>query len=95
MCGIAGTFELVPGAAPDEQLVAAMTDALAHRGPDDAGVLVDAPACLGNRRLAGEVAAHADADARQLDPVGARLSEEVVGDASGHGQVEQLPAVEA
>jgi asparagine synthase (glutamine-hydrolysing) len=52
MCGIAGTFELEPGSAPDETLVGRMTDALAHRGPDDAGLLVDAPVLLGNRRLA-------------------------------------------
>jgi len=29
-----------------------MTDLLAHRGPDDAGLLVDPPAVLGHRRLA-------------------------------------------
>jgi asparagine synthase (glutamine-hydrolysing) len=52
MCGIAGTFELEPGAVPDEALVERMTDALAHRGPDDAGLLIDAPVALGNRRLA-------------------------------------------
>src|SRR5512132_2999360 len=52
MCGIAGTFELEPGSVPDETLVGRMTDALAHRGPDDAGLLVDAPVLLGNRRLA-------------------------------------------
>jgi asparagine synthase (glutamine-hydrolysing) len=52
MCGIAGTFELEAGASPDETLVGRMTDALAHRGPDDAGLLVDGPIALGNRRLA-------------------------------------------
>ena len=52
MCGIAGTFELEPGALPDETLVGRMTDAVAHRGPDDAGLLVDSPVVLGNRRLA-------------------------------------------
>jgi asparagine synthase (glutamine-hydrolysing) len=52
MCGIAGTFELEPGSVPDETLVGRMTDALAHRGPDDAGLFVDAPVVLGNRRLA-------------------------------------------
>src|SRR5215470_17614672 len=50
---------------------------------------------LGDGRVAGEVAAHADAHARQLDPVGPRLAEEVVRDAAGDGQVEQLAAVEA
>jgi asparagine synthase (glutamine-hydrolysing) len=52
MCGIAGTFELEPGSVPNEALAGRMTDALAHRGPDDAGLLVDAPVVLGNRRLA-------------------------------------------
>jgi asparagine synthase (glutamine-hydrolysing) len=52
MCGIAGTFELDGESFPDEALVGRMTDALAHRGPDDAGLLVDAPVALGNRRLA-------------------------------------------
>ena len=52
MCGIAGTFELERGSVPDEALVGRMTDALAHRGPDDAGLLVDVPVVLGNRRLA-------------------------------------------
>ncbi|MEZ4379875.1 MAG: asparagine synthase (glutamine-hydrolyzing) [Nannocystaceae bacterium] len=54
MCGIAG----IVGDA-DRGLVAAMTDALAHRGPDGAGVLVDpladgdrGEAALGHRRLA-------------------------------------------
>ena len=28
-----------------------MTDLLAHRGPDDAGLLVDPPVVLGHRRL--------------------------------------------
>jgi hypothetical protein len=51
MCGIAGTLDLVEGLLDPEELVVAMTDALRHRGPDDAGVLVDAPVVLGHRRL--------------------------------------------
>src|SRR3990172_2629086 len=51
MCGIAGTLDLRPGLEPAEDLVAEMTDALAHRGPDDAGMLVDPPVTLGHRRL--------------------------------------------
>ncbi|MEZ5841766.1 MAG: hypothetical protein R3D02_15520 [Hyphomicrobiales bacterium] len=41
-------------AAGLETVVAAMTDAIAHRGPDDAGRWVDAEAglALGQRRLA-------------------------------------------
>lgn len=52
MCGIVGTFDLVSGLPSAETLVVRMTDSLAHRGPDDAGVLIDAPVALGNRRLA-------------------------------------------
>ena len=53
MCGIAGTLDLGGSAshAPDEALVAAMLELIAHRGPDDAGVLVDDPCVLGHRRL--------------------------------------------
>jgi asparagine synthase (glutamine-hydrolysing) len=52
MCGIAGTLELAQGLVPAEELVATMTDVLQHRGPDDAGMLVDGPVVLGHRRLA-------------------------------------------
>jgi asparagine synthase (glutamine-hydrolysing) len=51
MCGIAGSLDLLMGREPDEELVAAMTDVLAHRGPDDAGLLVAPPVVLGHRRL--------------------------------------------
>ena len=51
MCGIAGTLDLEPGLEPCDGLVAQMTDLLSHRGPDDAGLLVDGPAVLGARRL--------------------------------------------
>ena len=51
MCGIAGTLDLRSGLEPPVELVARMTDVLAHRGPDDAGMLVDPPLILGNRRL--------------------------------------------
>ena len=51
MCGIAGTLDLQPGLEAAEDLAARMTDMLAHRGPDGAGLLVDPPVVLGNRRL--------------------------------------------
>lgn len=51
MCAIAGTIDLAPGLGSGEYLVARMTDALLHRGPDDAGMLVDPPAVIGHRRL--------------------------------------------
>lgn len=51
MCGIAGIFEFDPEARPDAALVRRMTDILAHRGPDDSGVLSDRNVALGHRRL--------------------------------------------
>ena len=53
MCGIAGIW--VPGGRRDLQtIVEAMTDAVAHRGPDAAGAWIDEDAglALGHRRLA-------------------------------------------
>jgi asparagine synthase (glutamine-hydrolysing) len=50
MCGICG---VVGGdAASEAERVRAMNAAIAHRGPDDEGIVVDGPAVLGNRRLA-------------------------------------------
>ncbi|MCE7873442.1 asparagine synthase (glutamine-hydrolyzing) [bacterium CPR1] len=48
VCGIAGIFGIA-----DESRIQAMVDALAHRGPDDQGTLVDpiARISLGHRRL--------------------------------------------
>ena len=62
MCGVAAVFGPLP-AAPREALVAAMSDRLAHRGPDGAGLFSSGPAggpggepmlgvTLGHRRLA-------------------------------------------
>ncbi len=50
MCGIAGQISYE--APPDERRVAALTRALAHRGPDGEGVVRLGAACLGHRRLA-------------------------------------------
>jgi asparagine synthase (glutamine-hydrolysing) len=53
MCGIAGIFD--PGGLPDgsDRIVAGMRDRLTHRGPDSAGLWLDADAgiALGHRRL--------------------------------------------
>ena len=54
MCGIAGLFD--PGGIEDgaaRAILTGMTDALRHRGPDDAGAWVDplAGVALGHRRL--------------------------------------------
>ena len=55
MCGIAGLLCAVEGPAEESlrAAVLAMTGTLAHRGPDDSGVWIDAPAgvALGHRRL--------------------------------------------
>jgi asparagine synthase (glutamine-hydrolysing) len=47
MCGIAGTIGF-----GDAELVRAMTETIAHRGPDGDGFFVEDGVCLGNRRLA-------------------------------------------
>lgn len=54
MCGIAGVYRFAAGGS-DQSLQAtidAMTDALAHRGPDSRGTWVDAGLGFGHRRLA-------------------------------------------
>jgi asparagine synthase (glutamine-hydrolysing) len=47
MCGIAGTFGF-----GDSEMLKAMTDVIAHRGPDGEYFYHDGPAHLGSRRLA-------------------------------------------
>src|SRR2546423_2768328 len=51
MCGICGFLASGATAPPDERAVRAMAAALAHRGPDHEGVIVDGPMALGHRRL--------------------------------------------
>ena len=51
MCGIAGVLDR-SGAPVSPLALAAMGDAVAHRGPDDSGVWVTGPVGLANRRLA-------------------------------------------
>ena len=50
MCGIAGLIAL-DGEPPDSARIGAMCDAMQHRGPDDAGYLVEGRVALGMRRL--------------------------------------------
>jgi asparagine synthase (glutamine-hydrolysing) len=50
MCGICGLVRL-DGSAVDPAPLAAMTEALRHRGPDSDGTLVDGPVAFGMRRL--------------------------------------------
>jgi len=51
MCGIAGIVNF-SGQPVDPRVLAAMTDVLAHRGPDGRGVWIDNDVGLGHRRLA-------------------------------------------
>src|SRR5882672_2955734 len=50
MCGICGIAS--PLGSPDPARLAAMSDALAHRGPDSGGIYLDGPVGLAARRLA-------------------------------------------
>lgn len=51
MCGIAGVYHSDRQAAPSEQGLKAMCDAILHRGPDEAGYFVQPGIALGHRRL--------------------------------------------
>src|SRR5262245_30232946 len=51
MCGIAGIVASHALRPEDRHRVARMRDVIAHRGPDAAGLFVDAHAALGHRRL--------------------------------------------
>lgn len=50
MCGLTGIYRF-DGATPDLRLVERMRDAVAHRGPDDAGLFHSPGVCFGFRRL--------------------------------------------
>jgi asparagine synthase (glutamine-hydrolysing) len=51
MCGIAGIFHPQLPKPVDPARVAAMTDVLAHRGPDGSGIWIAPGIGLGHRRL--------------------------------------------
>ncbi|MDJ0763463.1 MAG: asparagine synthase (glutamine-hydrolyzing) [Myxococcota bacterium] len=51
MCGIAGILYAERDRVVNQHLLTAMCDAIAHRGPDDAGCHVDQGLGLGHRRL--------------------------------------------
>jgi asparagine synthase (glutamine-hydrolysing) len=52
MCGIAGIFHYRQQDRPaDRAIVTRMTDVLAHRGPNGAGVMISGPIGFGHRRL--------------------------------------------
>ena len=52
MCGLSGKLWFDGARPADRELVAAMTAALAHRGPDGDGLAVSGPCAFGHRRLA-------------------------------------------
>ena len=71
MCGIAGIFHLGTAKPVDPARVAAMCEAIAHRGPDGAGVWHAPGVALGHRRLsiidlAGSPQPMASADGRAM-----------------------------
>jgi asparagine synthase (glutamine-hydrolysing) len=51
VCGIVGNVFARADRRPDQAVLEAMAERLAHRGPDDAGFVVRGPAGLGIRRL--------------------------------------------
>ena len=60
MCGICGELRF-DGASPDPLVIRRMSDQLARRGPDHAGMISDGPLAFGHRRLAIiDLSSHAD-----------------------------------
>lgn len=51
MCGIVGTFARQKNSQPQAEKLRRMRDAIAYRGPDQAGEYIKGPIALGNRRL--------------------------------------------
>jgi asparagine synthase (glutamine-hydrolysing) len=51
MCGICGIVSAEPAAIIEPSVIRRMSDALAHRGPDDEGIYLASGVALGHRRL--------------------------------------------
>jgi asparagine synthase (glutamine-hydrolysing) len=51
MCGFVGFLALTADASPTHEWITSLIDTIAHRGPDDDGVLIDGRVGLGFRRL--------------------------------------------
>jgi asparagine synthase (glutamine-hydrolysing) len=51
MCGFVGFLALSADASPTSEWITSLIDTIAHRGPDDDGVLIDGRVGLGFRRL--------------------------------------------
>jgi len=47
MCGISGFLNRDPAQPAGRDLIARMTEVIAHRGPDGSGLHVDGPVALG------------------------------------------------
>jgi asparagine synthase (glutamine-hydrolysing) len=73
MCGIAGKLYADPARRVAPAVVDAMTDALAHRGPDARGTHVVGPVGLGHRRLS-IIDLSSDANQPMVGPSGAVLT---------------------
>jgi asparagine synthase (glutamine-hydrolysing) len=73
MCGIAGKLYTDPARRVAPAVVDAMTDALAHRGPDARGTHVVGPVGLGHRRLA-IIDLSPDANQPMVGPSGAAIT---------------------
>jgi asparagine synthase (glutamine-hydrolysing) len=73
MCGIAGKLYADPARRVASALVDAMTDALAHRGPDARGTHVVGPVGLGHRRLS-IIDLSPDANQPMIGPSGAAIT---------------------
>src|SRR5689334_12826236 len=52
MCGLVGFLALSEESSPTREWITSLIDTLAHRGPDDSGVLIAGRTALGFRRLA-------------------------------------------
>jgi asparagine synthase (glutamine-hydrolysing) len=50
MCGIAGIVERY-GVTVEKTIISAMTDVVAHRGPDGSGIFMEKNMAMGHRRL--------------------------------------------
>jgi asparagine synthase (glutamine-hydrolysing) len=73
MCGIAGKLYLDHARPIDPRVINAMTDALAHRGPDARGTFIDGAVGLGHRRLS-IIDLSPDANQPMVGPSGAVIS---------------------
>ncbi len=90
MCGIAG-FVNGGRSAADREILARMTNALAHRGPDGDGLFVAGPVALGHRRLSIiDLAGGAQPMANEDDSVWITYNGELYNENGPHGLREEM-----